>query len=281
MSKQINAYHITTTGSQLLDINASSLDELTKQLSSGFYTTFRTYENRKCVLGLKAHLNRLYQPAAANEIIPAILSDAIRRELARLLVKYQGEVRVRLILTKKGEVYVVLARLKMLPPEIYQLGVRVITTDVHRESPRIKSTLFISASEEMRSQIANTDVFEALLVRNKVVLEGMTSNFFYVQEGILGTAQRDILLGVTRRIVLRVARGRGLEIKYRPLELKQLPVLSEAFLTSSSRGIVPVVSINGQSVGEGVPGPITKTLINAYDAYVRKHAEIIFTGKES
>ena len=66
------------------------------------------------------------------------------------------------------------------------------------------------------------------------------------------TAQKGILLGVTRRAVLRIARGQGMSIEYRsPLINEQF---DEAFLTSSSRGVVPIVKIDGKPVGRGKPG---------------------------
>ena len=103
----------------------------------------------------------------------------------------------------------------------------------------------------------------------------MTSNFFYIMNGKLGTARRNILLGVTRRIVLRVARGSGLDILYCPMKREKISALSEAFITSSSRGIVPVVRIDGMLVGEGVPGPVTKRLMVGYTNYVKQHTEMI------
>jgi branched-chain amino acid aminotransferase len=92
---------------------------------------------------------------------------------------------------------------------------------------------------------------------------------------VLFTAQRDILLGVTRTMVIRAARGRGVAVKYQPLKLSQLPAAKEAFITSSSRGIVPVIQIDEVKVGQGSPGKITKLLMSAYDEYVLKHAEKI------
>jgi len=75
--------------------------------------------------------------------------------------------------------------------------------------------------------------------------------------------------------VIRVIRGSGLEIVYRPLKREQVPALSEAFLTSSSRGIVPIIQIDDMTVGEGTPGPITKNLMDGYRLYVMQHAEVI------
>ena len=64
-------------------------------------------------------------------------------------------------------------------------------------------------------------------------------------------------------------------MKYQPLKLDQLSAVDEAFITSSSRGVVPVIQIDGATVGQGSPGQITRMLMRAYDEYVLKHAEMI------
>jgi branched-chain amino acid aminotransferase len=249
----------------------SSLDAITRQLPEGHYSTFRTYDGCRRVIGLSAHLRRL----------PGADAAALRRSLVQLLEPYRpGEVRIRVMQTKRKQVYVALEPLKPLPPEIYEQGVQVETTTIQRHDPRAKSTAFISASDAERKHIAEAGVFEALLVRNGKILEGMTSNFFYVvgRDGIppyLGTAQKDILLGVTRSMVIRAARGRGMEVRYRALEVSQLAAVGEAFITSSSRGIVPVVQIDAVTIGQGRVGRITKELIQAYEEYVLKKAEKI------
>jgi branched-chain amino acid aminotransferase len=253
----------------------SSLDALTRQLPQGYYSTFRTYDSGKRVLGLRAHLQRLYQPTALQQTNPAVPVAMLRRILAETLKAHHGDARVRLMMSLDGRVFMALEPLKIIPSEVYARGVKVITSEVERQSPRLKSTAFISASEGLRAQIAGSGTFEALLVRNGFILEGMTSNFFYIKDGVLGTARRDILLGVTRRTVLRVARGSGLSIVYRSMKQEQVPALTEAFLTSSSRGIVPIVQINNMTVGKGIPGPITKELMDGYTSYVMRHTEKI------
>jgi branched-subunit amino acid aminotransferase/4-amino-4-deoxychorismate lyase len=132
-----------------------------------------------------------------------------------------------------------------------------------------------------------------------MILEGMTSNFFYVLRtpeklrdhtedvspalaaesapggAILGTARDEILLGVTREMVIELARGRGVELSYQPLPLDEVTAIDEAFLTSSSRGIVPVVRIDDVTIGQGSPGPITQQLRGDYETHVIERSEII------
>ena len=244
----------------------SSLDAITRQLPEGYYSTFRTFDGCTRVLGLPTHLQRL----------PDIDASSLRRNLTQLLEPYRpDEVRVRVMKTIKGQVYVSIEPLNLLLREVYENGVHVETTEIRRESPRLKSTAFIGQSQDARSYIAKSKVFEALLIKKGIVLEGMTSNFFYVVNNVLFTAQRDILLGVTRRNVIRVARKMGVKVVYRPLNLDQISAVSEAFITSSSRGIVPVVQINDDVIGAGIPGEKTQMLMFAYENYVLGAAEKI------
>ena len=284
MQIMIRTWRVTPTQHDEIEADVSTLDEVTRQLPEGYYSTFRTYGGGTRVLGLTSHLQRLYKPVST----PEVNEPFLRRQLSGLLERYRpGEARVRVVMTRQGQVYVSMAPLTLLPREIYEGGVCAETTELHRQRPLLKSTSFIGRSDAERKYIAQEGIFEALLVKDGKILEGMTSNFFYVMErrgaggktdeveAIVGTARHRILLGVTRETVIEIARGRGLEIKYEPLRLEQIHHLSEAFITSSSRGIVPVVRIDKITIGEGDPGPITTGLMTAYESYVSEKAEKI------
>jgi len=284
----IHTWKLTKTKADELRFDdESSLDAITGQLPDGWYSTFRTYDAGTRVIGLSAHLKRL----------PHMDAASLRRHLLLLLEPYRpGEARVRVMESKPGQIYISIEPLKPLPREVYEKGVRVETTTIQRNDPRTKSTAFISASNEERKHLAKEGIFEALLVKNRKILEGMTSNFFYILNpalenagyanenmrsrrsltpSVLYTARNDILLGVTRTMVIRAARGRGVEVRYSPLKLDQLSAVKEAFITSSSRGVVPVIQIDGVMIGQGSPGKITMMLMQAYNEYVLKHAEKI------
>jgi branched-chain amino acid aminotransferase len=276
MKIMIQAWRITPTQVISLDVQVTSLDEVTRQLPEGYYSTFRTFGQGRRVLGLSSHLQRLYGPVPE----PDVEESRLRRELFALLEPYRpGEARVRAIMTKHGQTLLAIESLKLLPGKVYEDGVTVETTELQRENPRLKSTTFIERSDTERRHIAKEGIFEALLVKDRNILEGMTSNFFYVRQvdnlPYIGTARDHILLGITRETVIDLARGRGLEIQYEPLKQDQLSSIQEAFITSSSRGIVPVVKIDDVTLGQGIPGPITKDLMSAYEAYVIEKAEPI------
>ena len=272
----LQTWQITQTENRKLEDEASTLDEVTQRLPDGFYSTFRTFGGGTRVLGLTSHLQRLYEPVST----PDVDESMLRGRLSELLEVYRpGEARVRAVMTKQGQVYLAIAPLSPLPREVYEKGVRVETTQLRREHPRLKSTSFISRSDSERKHIAQEGVFEALLVKDEKILEGMTSNFFYVihaqSEVVVGTARDGILLGITRENVIEIAQGKGLVVKFKPLKLTQLAMISEAFITSSSRGIVPVVQIDTVTIGRGSPGLITKELWKAYEAHVVEIAEKI------
>jgi branched-chain amino acid aminotransferase len=275
----INLWRITPSQNSKIEISASSLDEVTRQLPNGYYSTFRTFDGCRRVLGLTAHLRRLYEPVPTPEVNESFL----RRQLRALLEPFQPqEARLRAVMTKEGEAFVAIEPLQPLPREIYERGVSVVTTKLEREHPRLKSTTFIGRSDSERKHIAAEGIFEALLIKDGVILEGMTSNFFYVVGRnasrilpYLGTAGDDVLLGITRQTVIEVARQMGLEVKDQALKRNQLDEVNEAFLTSSSRGIVPIVQIDDVIIGQGSPGPTTRQLSAAYEAYVIENAESI------
>ena len=270
----IITFQITSSGNIPFQTQAKTLDEMTRELPQGFYTTFSTLSHGTKVLGLHAHLQRLYVPAAESGVIPSIPVETLQTRIAWLAkLNLPKESRIRLILTRNnGAVYVGIQPFEPIPQEIYQSGVKVVTAEMVRQSPRVKDTGFISSSVEQRRQVG-LDVFEVLLTKNGRVLEGMTSNFYAVKGKTLVTAQSGILPGVTRRVILRLARGQGMSIEYRAPFLNEK--FNEAFLTSSSRGVVSIVSIDNKSVGQGSVGKWTKILSKAYQAYVEERSERI------
>jgi branched-chain amino acid aminotransferase len=296
----IKGYQLTATTIAPLDMTASTLDEMTGELPEGFYTTFSTINGGTQVPGLQAHLDRLYIPAREMGLHPSLAEADLRKHLAKLVkAALPHESRVRLILTRDtGKVYAAIQPFAPPSKEVYENGVHVITSDLARHDPHIKGSDFITESAEQR-KLVKGDVYEVLLTKNGRILEGMTSNFYAIRyviatkqsshsaEGLLRvpsverhprndiliTARRGILPGVTRHTVLSLARGQGMSIEYRAPGIHEN--FDEAFLTSSSRGVVPIVMINGSPVGEGRPGRWTKNISKAYQAYVEERSEKI------
>jgi branched-chain amino acid aminotransferase len=268
----VKGFQITEAGNVPLALEASSLDELTRQLPAGFYTTFATLKSGTRVLGLQSHLNRLYWPTEEAGLMPAVDQHILRERIALLARQnLPAESRVRLILDKdNGSIFIGTQPFETLPASVYEKGVHVITTEMARNDPQIKNSAFITDSSLERDRLGS-DVFEVLMTKNGVVLEGLSSNFYGIKAKTLHTAQEGILPGVTRGAVLQVAKGEGMQVKYQAPRVDEH--LDEAFLTSSSRGVVPIISIDQKRVGEGRVGAWTRKLSKAYRAYVEERSE--------
>ena len=278
MLREITSYKISRSSLEQLYFELSDFDSITTKLPSGLYTTFRTYAERTRVIGLRAHLDRLYRPAKDRAVRVVVNQTTLRQKLADLLkplVLYEARVRLILDLSKeRGEIYVLLQPLRELPAEVRQKGVRVELARVTRDKPSLKQTTFISQSALERTRIQG-NVFEILLTHKGRIFEGMTSNFFYVQNGMLQTAGRGALAGVTRQIVIEIAKETKIPVRYKALPVREIPEIDEAFITSSSRGVVPVVRIDDHWVKNGTVGEITTKLMDLYEQKVLEIAEPI------
>ena len=157
------------------------------------------------------------------------------------------------------------------PPVLYEQGVELITVEGVRYLPQAKSLntlLNFLARRRARQQGAH----EALLRQGDMVTEGASSNFFVVQEGRLLTLPEELVLpGVTRKLVLRLAQEAGIPTEERRLYLSERAAWEEAFITSTSRKVLPVTRIDGQAVGDGQVGPLTRRLMDIFAAYDRQY----------
>jgi branched-chain amino acid aminotransferase len=250
---------------------APSLAEASSLVPHGTYTTLRTYDNGRRVLRLAPHLARLQEPGAQVHG-PPLDEAAIRAALAEI-VKSIGPGEARLRLTNvPGGLFVSAERLEPLPDSLYRDGAACVSVPLRREAPRVKDTHFIAAARTAYHELP-AGAHEGLMVaEDGTLLEGLSSNFFAVREGILHTEDDRVLPGITRGVVLDLARGL-LPRAMGAVRLDQIAELSEAFLTSVSRGILPVSRIDGAPVGGGRPGPVTRELRHRFDALVEREAE--------
>lgn len=280
MSAEIQIHKITRSNSEELQFDLPTFDAITTALPTGLYTTFRTYAVRTKVLGFSAHLDRLYLPAKMQDIHVARSREQLREILTNLLRFFGAgteEARVRLIMdttSEPGTFYVLLQQMQPLPPGLYEKGVRVEISRSSREKPALKQTAFISQSAADRKRVGE-EVHEILLTQKGRILEGMTSNFFYVRDGVLFTAGRGVLIGVTRQTLLAMAKWEDIPVRYKALHVNELPLIDEAFISSSSRGVIPVVQVDAQPIRNREIGPITKRLMRLYDEDVIAIAEEI------
>ena len=259
----------------------ANMNAASSALPDGAYTTFRTYAGND-VLRLGQHVKRLEESAALmgqpGHLDEATVRAGVRDALqaARAQASWVApEARFRLTFAPP-KVFISVEPFTPYPASLYAQGVACATVSLHRNNPHAKSTAFIASAADALKQLP-TGTHEGLMIATDgSVLEGLSSNFFAVMpqplEGLtLHTEEARVLIGVTRSLVLEVAQPM-LPISTQAITLTELPSVRECFITSVSREILPVVQIDGVTIGEGRPGVITRTLMQRFAEMVTREA---------
>jgi branched-chain amino acid aminotransferase len=262
------------------DTPPESLNAAGEVLPQGVFTTFRTYKGSKAFL-LTSHFDRLENSAALLGYSINISRGHIRAGLRHILKGFGSEeARVRLVVDleeQPGRLFIAVEPL-MLPTRLdYKNGVEVVTCREQRENPEAKQTAFISKSENLRRHFP-PQVFEGLLVdEDGCIREGFTSNVYFVKDGEVWTPGEGILSGVSRNLLLEAIEKANISLRFGCIPLSEVGGgrFKEAFLTSSTRAVLPIRKIDENLVGNGKPGPITKILTTAYDELLLKKLKAI------
>lgn len=266
---------LTTDGLQRAGYKADSLMHAAQfEPKDGVYTVTNTYEGCR-TLKLDAHLDRL-EDSTRGAGIDRMLDRTSLRLALREMIEESGYGNVRFRVTMPRDPAPLIISIEPFVPvlsEVYEKGVCCVTIpDSARQNPTVKATEWMHDRQVLRDELP-PHVYEAILldaVGN--ILEGTSSNFYAILNGVLHTASEGVLAGIARQIVYEVA-THILPIRNDSINVVDIDRFSEAFITSSSRGIIPVVVIDDQSVGDGVPGKTTSTLRNAYNVWVQDHLE--------
>jgi branched-chain amino acid aminotransferase len=254
------------------------------------YETIRTYGGRP--FEWERHIRRLRASATRLGFeIPLTNTELLQRLDAVLARAENPESYIRLIVSRgvgdisyhfervKGPTVVMVVKPHLSFPEShYTEGVDVALVDIRRNHPRaldpaIKSSNLLNnvlAVREAQSRGAEEAV---LLNQEGRLAEGASTNVFVVREGTLLTPplSTGILAGITREVVLELAASLELPAREEALGADDLRGADEAFLTSSTREIVPIRRVDGQPVGDGGPGPVTRRLLAAFRARAPLH----------
>ena len=260
------------------DYTADSLAEAVRyEPADGVYTLTNTY-NTFQTLKLDAHLDRL-EDSARRENIPLRLDrGALRAGLRRMITEAgYGDVRFRITAGRQSPDRLILSiePFAPLPSELIARGIHCMTMpNAARRNPAAKSSGWLHTRAQIRGSLPD-GIYEGLLLSpDGYILEGLSSNFYAILAGQLRTADTGILFGISRQIVLAVAPD-VLSVNLTAVNVAELPNVSEAFITSSSRGIVPVVEIDGSAVGRGEPGEMTMALRRVYNDWIVAHLETL------
>ncbi|MCP4747002.1 MAG: branched-chain amino acid aminotransferase [Desulfobacteraceae bacterium] len=261
------------------------VDDLAILRGIGVFDLLRTYNGKP--LFLKEHVQRLENSAKKIKLDIPWSRDKICRVVIETLSRNQlQEANVRIIVTGgssqdfmtpagKPRLIVLVTPLPRLPQWWYEKGVKVITMKAHRHIPGAKSIDYLPAAMALQ-KAKQQDAIEVICLDSKNnALEGSTSNLFAICDGKLVTPGRNILTGITRKAVLKIAKH------ICPVEIRRLPKAEmlkaqEVFITGTSKGLVPVVQIDDTTIGSGRPGDLTRKIMAA----VKAHTEHLIQNKK-
>ncbi len=290
---------------------ASQFVDLYRGLPLGVYTALRTFnhnqflylnrhlartERSMALLGWKYALDRARLLRALHAVVTAAPWPDMRVRIDVLAAAAEA-------LGTTSRELIALQPFTPPPPELYETGVAVAYADgLARERPLAKTADFaerrpVSAGLAALGRPPTADrrppletpssadplaavggrpsavaPYEYLLLDSAGhILEGTGTNFWGVRRGVVYTAGEGVLEGITREILLQLIAGLGIPLRLETIRSDEVASLDEAALSGSSRALLPVISIAGQVVGDGRPGPVTRRVLAAYNAFVAEN----------
>lgn len=257
------------------------------------YEVTRSYQG--VLFQLEAHIERLLRSANRIQMDLGMTSAEIQKELVEAAAQCDRDVYIRIQISRGSGVIGLDPRLASVPTrvvyvkpftpfaaEYYENGVKIVVSSVERNTrkgmdPNIKSGNYLNNIMALQQGLA-ADAHEVLLLNSRgEIQEATTSNIFMVKQGKLITPPltADILSGITRALILKIARREGVEVEERMIQVDELLKADEVFLTSSTREIMPVSRVDTQGVNsqEFRIGSLTRKLIVLYRQLIQSYVE--------
>jgi len=251
----------------------------------GVFDFLITYNKRP--FRLEQHVERLQNSAShigldikhSTEEICAITEETIKRNT------HHDESNIRLVYTGgiaddgttpqgNGHLMVMVTPKHQLPDWWYTDGVKIITVDFQRIFPLSKSTNYLTAVYALGLAKEQNAVEAIHIDKENRLQEGTTTNIFMFKGNQLITPEKNILPGVTRSVILELAADH-FEVEVRDIDKGELSDAEEIFITASNKEVVPVVTIDDLTIGDGKPGPKTRQMMQLF----RYHTTAYGQGK--
>jgi branched-chain amino acid aminotransferase len=254
----------------------------------GVFEGIRVYGGK--VFEMEAHLKRLYESAKVLRLDIGMgvdeLRDATEKTVAangivdgyiRLVItRGVGDLGLNPFVCEKPGIIIIAASIQLYPEELYETGLKVVSVSTMRchplaLAPQVKSLNYLNnvmAKVESIDQGAD----EAIMYNHLgYVAEASADNVFIVKDGVVKTPPTEAgsLGGITREVVIRLAREIGYEVVERNLTRVDLYVSDEFFMTGTAAEVIAIVGIDGRVIGDGKPGEITETIRKKFFEYAR------------
>ena len=249
----------------------------------GVFEGIRVYDG--CIFKCKEHIDRIYRSAAAIRLdigmspedltsatVDTVRASGLRDAYIRLVVSRGiGDLGLDPRKCSQPSIVIIVGGIVLYPEEVYQKGLSLCTVSVRRNSPTalppaIKSLNYLN-NVLARIEVADAGYLEGLMLNHEgYVAECTGDNILVVTDGAIRTPADhcSLLPGVTRNAVRDLAVKRGIPYSEAILTLLDLYWADECFLTGTAAELVPVVSIDGRTIGAGEPGPVTQALLKDF-----------------
>ena len=254
----------------------------------GIFEGIRVYAGS--IFEEKMHVDRLYESAKAIRLeIPMTkdeMVDAMRKTveangieegyIRQIVTRGVGTLGLNPFTCQKAGVIIIASNIQLYPEELYEKGMKVISATTIRNHPlalppQIKSLNYLN-NIFAKMEALDANVPEAIMYNHMgYVAEATGDNVFIVKDGTIFTppVNSGSLCGITRAVVMKLAKQNGLEVVEKDLTRFDLYTCDEFFLTGTAAEVIGIVEIDGRFVGDGKPGPITEKLRKLFFEYAR------------
>ena len=252
----------------------------------GVFEGIRVYKSR--IFELEAHIRRLFQSAKVIRLDIPMSKDKLTKAVEKT-VEANGVIDgyIRLVVTRgvgtlglnpficeDTRLFIIADNIQLYPEELYEKGMKVISATTVRNHPlaippQIKSLNYLN-NILAKIEALDNNVPEAIMYNHEgYVAEATGDNIFIVRDGIIyiPPAETGALEGITRAVVIKLAKEENLEVVEKNLTRFDLYASDEFFLTGTAAEVIGVVAIDGRVIGDGKPGSITRLLRKKFFKY--------------
>ncbi len=257
----------------------------------GVFEGIRIYYGK--IFKEEEHIKRFFESANAIRLKIPMTPEQVRDAMYRSMEAngIDGDGYIRLVVTRgvgllglsightaNPTVFVIADKIQLYPPEVYQRGLHCVIASLARNhpnttSPRVKSLNYLN-NIMAKAEAKEAGVDEAIMLTvDGHVCECTGDNIFTVRNGEVLTPPpcEGILEGITRNLVMDLARKRGITVREQVLVRHDLYVADEVFATGTAAEVIPITEVERRPVGNGKPGSITMQLNQDFRDYIKKH----------
>ncbi|HUK37799.1 MAG TPA: branched-chain-amino-acid transaminase [Methanomicrobiales archaeon] len=248
----------------------------------GVFEGIRAYNGK--VFRLEAHLDRLYDSAKTINLVPPVTKKEFAGLVLETLRKNKlRDAYLRPVITRgvgdlgldprkcaKPTVFIIATEWGAMYGDLYDRGLKAVSVSVRRNAaeslpPNAKTLNYLNnILAKMESYLKGGD--EAIIFdTNGYLSEGSGDNIFVVKNGVLATPPNlNNLRGITQQVVVECAEELGIGIQWKNMGFHDLYTADEVFVTGTAAEVAPIVDVDGRTIGDGKPGPVTQKLMKAF-----------------